>query len=357
MNSITSQIISRHSIATISTVRATELSERSQSLIMDSSYLPRRRVRPDKGNPPKVGGCDFCYQKNVKIRPLECHSHFYCQVCEEFCPKIRKGDFTCRKCSHRTRVLDDENRKRVDDFYVKQEGLAKPKGFQEVIISIDGANIISFNDDDDEEDGDLSGNNTEWDFLLQSLTSKDRKENDKGATKGSDNLKTNKTETEKRTGSKKQKPENSKLSSDGSDTSSSLTSFDQIGVTGFRIKPEIENPSSTLEVSSFPEQGSNSPIVTPTTGLLPVPEGRHGFDSDSLSERGTSPVKPPPKMLDAASWLGLRRLTARDDSTNPIELYTAEGTSFRGRKASPGGSQDGSTFGQDIIHGDDFWDF
>ncbi|XP_060069037.1 uncharacterized protein LOC132549132 [Ylistrum balloti] len=331
---------------------------------MDRSYLSRRRVRPENTNPSKVGGCDFCYQKNIKIRPLQCQNHFYCQVCEEFCPKIRKGDFTCRKCSHRTRQLDDENRKRVDDFYVKQEGLAKPKGFEEVIISIDGSNIISFDGDDDEED--LSGNNTEWDFLLQSLTSKERKKNNKESEKvlGSKKSKPDECESEKRKGIKKKKHKvdlvfpklhtSPNTCSGGSDESTS--SLDQLGITGLAIKLEEEHPSSTLELASISVQDS-PPIIARTIQLLPDQEGIRAeecLNTDSLSERGTSPVKQPPKMLDAASWLGLRK--SSEDSNHPIELYNIEGPSFRERNASSGGSI-GSAFERDLLQNDDFWDF
>ncbi|XP_033735835.1 uncharacterized protein LOC117324203 [Pecten maximus] len=129
-----------------------------------------------------------------------------------------------------------------------------------------------------------------------------------------------------------------------------------MGITGLSIKPEEENLSSTLEVA--PEQGSSSPnfphtiqhLTDQVEGSVILPA-----DSDSLSERGTSPVKRPPKMLDAASWLGLRRPATKDDSASRTELYTIEGPSFRERASSPG--DDGSAFERDILQGDDFWDF
>lgn len=253
-------------------------------------------------------------------------------------------------------MLDNENRKRVDDFFVKQEGLSKPKGFEEVIFSIDGSNLISF--DDNEEEEDLSGNNTEWDHLLQSLTN-----NDTGSKKESISTKTknHKNENEKQKRNKKHKneveldiPEIQSSSTSnliGMDKSNSFTFLGQMGITGLSIKPEVENKSSTLEVApgsstSSPHQLLRDP-EEPT--ILPA-------DSDSLSERGTSPVKKPSKTLDAASWLGLRG-QAKDDGTPLIDIYEIEGPSFKGRDLSPINDDFRSAFERDIIQGDDFWDF
>ena len=47
------------------------------------------------------GHCEVCNQSNVKIRPLLCGKHNYCRMCQEFVPRLVKGDFSCTKCSNR----------------------------------------------------------------------------------------------------------------------------------------------------------------------------------------------------------------------------------------------------------------
>lgn len=161
-----------------------------------------------------------------------------------------------------------------------------------------------------DSDDDMEGNNTEWDHLLESLTDKGEsspkpkkspsKEDteDQITSKTSENQKSSKNQ--KSSTIEKPKPklelvipttQNSlKISSSGKGELPKFSSLDSLGVTGHSIKPEPEQPSSTFEVASFPDSCARDTKKSENMDGSVFPPGGP-FDSDSLSERGTSPVK------------------------------------------------------------------
>ncbi|XP_052103926.1 uncharacterized protein LOC127737347 [Mytilus californianus] len=125
------------------------------------------------------GNCDFCKQRNVKVKPLNCKRHFYCRTCNDFSPKFQRKDFQCRACSERFQKRTEDNLKKVDNFLGgKIGGCEKQK---DVNLSIAGGSIITFDKEnlEEESDEDLTGNNDEWEHLLQTMTTEKQKKKDK----------------------------------------------------------------------------------------------------------------------------------------------------------------------------------
>ncbi|KAK3595924.1 hypothetical protein CHS0354_032431 [Potamilus streckersoni] len=127
---------------------------------MDGWYKIRRDHPEDYG----FGDCCLCHQKNVKVKQLICGKHYFCRMCYEFVPRLRKGNLSCANCASGEKIrMNRQSMDRVDAFIAQQTGMDSSK-FQDVTMSVRGDNIISFTDCDD---NDLSGNNEEWERLLQ----------------------------------------------------------------------------------------------------------------------------------------------------------------------------------------------
>ncbi|KAL3873627.1 hypothetical protein ACJMK2_036722 [Sinanodonta woodiana] len=127
---------------------------------MDGWYKIQKNLPEDYG----FGDCSLCHQKNVKVKQLICGKHYFCRMCYEFVPRLKKENLSCANCASDERSkIKRESLDRVDAFLAQQTGMGTSK-FQEVTMSVKGDNVISFTESDDT---DLSGNNEEWERLLQ----------------------------------------------------------------------------------------------------------------------------------------------------------------------------------------------
>lgn len=88
------------------------------------------------------GNCDFCKQKEVKVKPLLCKRHFYCRTCNDFSPKFQRGDLHCKICSERWRQRTEEGLKKVDCFLDAETSKGVNKN-SDMAIGVDGE-LISF---------------------------------------------------------------------------------------------------------------------------------------------------------------------------------------------------------------------
>lgn len=91
------------------------------------------------------GNCDFCKQRNVKVKPLNCKRHFYCRTCNDFSPKFQRKDFQCRACSERLQQITEDNLKKVDNFLGRETGGCKIK--KDANVSLDDGSFITFDKD------------------------------------------------------------------------------------------------------------------------------------------------------------------------------------------------------------------
>ncbi|XP_071160300.1 uncharacterized protein [Mytilus edulis] len=123
------------------------------------------------------GNCDFCKQRNVKVKPLNCKRHFYCRTCNDFSPKFQRKDFQCRACSERLQQITEDNLKNVDNFLGRETGGCEKQ--KDVNVSLDDGSFITFDKDNLEEESDDDGNNDEWEHLLQTITTEKQKKKDK----------------------------------------------------------------------------------------------------------------------------------------------------------------------------------
>lgn len=111
------------------------------------------------------GDCHVCHQSNVRVRRMKCGRHNYCRMCVEFVPRLVNGDFSCKVCSERSKMIETERRNKLDAFYAIQAGLKTEK--PEVTVSLNGNNIIAL--EEPSEDDDLDGYNEQWEHLLKSV--------------------------------------------------------------------------------------------------------------------------------------------------------------------------------------------
>ncbi|CAC5372075.1 unnamed protein product [Mytilus coruscus] len=124
------------------------------------------------------GNCDFCKQRNVKVKPLNCKRHFYCRTCNDFSPKFQRKDFQCRACSERLQKLTEDNLKKVDNFLGGEIGGCEKQ--KDVNLSIAGGSItFDIENLEEESDEDLTGNNDEWEHLLKTMTTEEHKKKDR----------------------------------------------------------------------------------------------------------------------------------------------------------------------------------
>lgn len=91
------------------------------------------------------GNCDFCKQRNVKVKPLNCKRHFYCRTCNDFSPKFQRKDFQCRACSERLQQITEDNLKNVDNFLGRETGGCEKQ--KDVNVSLDDGSFITFDKD------------------------------------------------------------------------------------------------------------------------------------------------------------------------------------------------------------------
>lgn len=92
-----------------------------------------------------TGRCDFCQFSNLKLSPLTCMRHFYCQTCRKYVTRLQKKDFSCKLCMRKQRQIQSERRREshiLDSFIEETATERRARHFHEVPITISGAQVI-----------------------------------------------------------------------------------------------------------------------------------------------------------------------------------------------------------------------
>ncbi|CAG2241623.1 unnamed protein product [Mytilus edulis] len=252
------------------------------------------------------GNCDFCKQRNVKVKPLNCKRHFYCRTCNDFSPKFQRKDFQCRACSERLQQITEDNLKNVDNFLGRETGGCEKQ--KDVNVSLDDGSFITFDKDNLEEESDDDGNNDEWEHLLQTMTTEKQKKKDKPTHK------------------KKKK--------------------------SFRPLQLVPREMSFMKLV-LPSATCRNDNESPTDQSKISPEGsRPNTVMDIFQEeRCTSPVKTPSRPKPSWGWIPNSQIfTDTDDDDDTIELIIDI-------EAPPESPRSADEANMAPIERDSFWDF
>ncbi|XP_063426049.1 uncharacterized protein LOC134709848 [Mytilus trossulus] len=296
----------------------------------------------------ECGNCDFCKQRNVKVKPLNCKRHFYCRTCNDFSPKFQRKDFQCRACSERLQQLTEDNLKKVDNFLGRETGGCEKQ--KDVNVSLDGGSIITFDKDILEEESDDDGNNDEWEHLLQTMTTEtQKKKKDKQTHKKKKKsyrplqlvpremsfMKLVLPSAACRNGERSEEIKNGKEATGCHSKEKLIPEDSESSVDQSNISPVDQSKISPIDQSKISPEGSR-----PNTVMDIFQE-----------ERCTSPVKTPSRPKPSWGWIPTSQIfTDTDEDDDTIELIIDI-------EAPPESPRSADEANMAPIERDSFWDF